>query len=284
LLALSLLTLASTATAQEDGRLQKAREEVQTEKKNDQPRDKDKRKGNDNNSDDDDDGLGRLWAAVLVAPWLGPHLLLGDDFNNDSLFRPYPYANHCPGLLWIDPYHQDESRQPLPKDEADTLKRWMARVTVDDSDDFRGLNRAHAQALLDTNSRFGLQTDWWYLHERLSCGCIDEMGLGDLNVVFRFAECDWIQMRTGLGVKMLFDQSGSEWGVNFVYGADIFPADPWVVSLEFDAGTLGHASVVHGRATVGAIYHGWELFAGYDLLRIGSVDLSGPVVGLRVWF
>jgi hypothetical protein len=37
-------------------------------------------------------------------------------------------------------------------------------------------------------------------------------------------------------------------------------------------------------SSVGAIWNGWELFAGYDFLRIGTVNLQGPMVGLRFWF
>jgi hypothetical protein len=29
---------------------------------------------------------------------------------------------------------------------------------------------------------------------------------------------------------------------------------------------------------------GWEVFTGYDFLRIGSVNLQGPLLGLRLWF
>jgi hypothetical protein len=28
----------------------------------------------------------------------------------------------------------------------------------------------------------------------------------------------------------------------------------------------------------------WETFGGYDFLRIGTVNLQGPMVGLRLWF
>ena len=57
-----------------------------------------------------------------------------------------------------------------------------------------------------------------------------------------------------------------------------------VAGATMETGTLGSASVVHGRATIGATFHGWELYTGYDFLRVGNVNLQGPVVGLRFWF
>jgi hypothetical protein len=28
----------------------------------------------------------------------------------------------------------------------------------------------------------------------------------------------------------------------------------------------------------------WEIYGGYDYLEIGSVNVQGPVIGLRWWF
>jgi hypothetical protein len=80
------------------------------------------------------------------------------------------------------------------------------------------------------------------------------------------------------------DPAQTRWGFNFTYGADFFPVRPLVLSTALDVGDLGWAAVVHGRGTVGLIHRGGEVFAGYDFLRIGSVNLQGPVLGLRFWF
>jgi hypothetical protein len=276
--------------AQDAGRLQTVREEVRGDNNPAKPaagsgkdKSKDRSGGQDDAEDDDDGNFGELFWAAAVAPWAAPHILLRDSFDNDSFFRPYPYQGDHRGNMWID---RPDREQPsgLTRPEASTLKAWMGRVTIDESNDFDGLNRVHGQLLLDTNLRLGLQSDWFFLAERRPCGCYDTMTVGDVNLVFRFAECPWLQMRSGLGLRMLFDGGDSRFGFNFTYSADVFPADPWVFSLQFDAGTIGDAALLHGRATVGAIWSRWELFAGYDWLRIGSVDLSGPVVGLRLWF
>ena len=51
-----------------------------------------------------------------------------------------------------------------------------------------------------------------------------------------------------------------------------------------DAGNAGHAGLFRVRGTAGVLYRGLEVFAGYDYLNIGGVDLQGPLVGLRLWY
>lgn len=47
---------------------------------------------------------------------------------------------------------------------------------------------------------------------------------------------------------------------------------------------VGDTSFGDARATIGARRGAGEVFAGYDHLEIGGVDLAGPVVGVRVAF
>ncbi len=155
---------------------------------------------------------------------------------------------------------------------------------MEDGYDFRGVNRFSTREFLDTASRFGVSTDWDFFTQRLRCGCYDELTVGDLNLTFRFAQSEWMQMYAGVGGRLMPDQGDTRGGFNFTYGADIFPCKPVVVSSSFDVGDLGSAGVFRFRATAGLVHRHWELFGGYDFLRIGDVDLQGPMAGLRLWF
>jgi hypothetical protein len=110
------------------------------------------------------------------------------------------------------------------------------------------------------------------------------MLLGDTNLTFRFAQTERMQMYAGLGFRMQTDRYDTRFGFNFLYGGDVFLSDPLVLSASLDVGNLSSDLVVHGRATVGLNYKRWEVFGGYDFLRIGSVNLQGPMLGLRLWF
>lgn len=57
-----------------------------------------------------------------------------------------------------------------------------------------------------------------------------------------------------------------------------------VLSWTAHAGSLGHATLFHGRASAAVFCHGLEFFAGFDYLRIGAVELQGPLASVRWWF
>jgi hypothetical protein len=80
------------------------------------------------------------------------------------------------------------------------------------------------------------------------------------------------------------DDSQTDLGVNFTLRSDWQPCWPLVLSGEMDFGTLGHAFLFHGNATVGVMVRRCEVFVGYDYRTIDSIELEGPLVGLRVWF
>jgi len=85
-------------------------------------------------------------------------------------------------------------------------------------------------------------------------------------------------------VNLLGDAFGSDAGFNMTAKADVFPAEPWVVSGEFDLGTIGDAEMFHAAGKVGLMLDRVELFGGYDYRDIGGVALQGPMAGIQVWF
>lgn len=267
------LLVPSPTTAQ-GGRLERVREEVRREPSPGENRD--------DRSCDDEDGsgdflgevLGPLCVYTITGPFVLPHRFLEDDFARTGLFRRYPWDDGRRGRLTIQ-----GAPEPSPH-----LRPWSVRLAVDESNDFHGLNRLTASLLVDTSSRFGLQTGWTHLREQLPGGRRDEMVLGDANLVFRFAQGEAAEFRAGLGGRLLLDGDLVRGGFNATYGADFFPAEPFIISTTFDAGTLGSAGVFRVRATAGVSFRHFELYAGYDYLLIGAVDLQGPVAGLRLWF
>jgi len=275
---LSVCIFFNTAkTPAQDGKLERLREEV-----NKGPTDSHPSKSRDDCTYDDEDMGGSLIWFVAAIPFTGPHRLLDDNFHNDCAFLKYPYADHRPGSMLIVPQCQPLS-EVFPDGASPRLQPWSFQLALEDSNDFSGLNRANGRLLVDTCTRFGLQTSWSYLNEQL-CGCHDSLLLGEMNLVFRFAQSERMQMRTGLGARVLADAHDSTWGFNFLYGADLFPVKPVVLSGELEAGSLGSAGVFHARATMGLLYKRYEIYAGYDFLLIGSVGLQGPVLGFRLWF
>jgi hypothetical protein len=158
------------------------------------------------------------------------------------------------------------------------------RLDIEYVETFDDLDRFGGHLLVETAPRFGLTASASRLEERVSDGTWDHLQMGDCNVVYRFAQGDWGEFRAGVGLNWLNDSQATSFGVNFNYAADLYPKPPWVISVEVDGGTLGHAGVFRFRTTAGVVFHGVEAYTGYEYTDIGQARWSGLIGGLRFWF
>ena len=222
--------------------------------------------------DDSDDGWGSLLLFAITAPFWGPPAWAGDTYTETGYFAHYPYQ-HDDGYMIIGPM--------LPENE---LYRWAARGRVEYGTNFGHLEWTGIHLLVETSPRFGLESDFRHIREDVPPGRFDSLWLGDANVVFRFAQSEHMVMRTGLGLNFLNDPLATNTGFNFTYGGDFFPFRPWIFSGELDLGTLGHATAIHLRTTVGMNLHMVEAYLGYDYYDVGQTHIGGLVAGLRAWY
>lgn len=158
------------------------------------------------------------------------------------------------------------------------------RASVEDGNNFNGMNRLGIVFLADTATRIGIGGGVHMYEEKREGQSPDKVTIGDVNVLFRFAQSDQTQYRAGLGARFLDDSKQTDWGFNFVYGFDWFPKQPWSIGTQLETGTLGNAWVFRATGRVGLVWKYSEVYAGYDYLRIGSTELQGPMLGLRIWF
>ena len=138
--------------------------------------------------------------------------------------------------------------------------------------------------LWESRHRFGVDTSLDFRRESLSADFVDELWTGDANVVYRFAQCDHLMVRAGVGLNYLADPQGTDIGLNLTYSADWLPFQPWIMSAEFDAGWLGNAPLLHARATVGANIRNVEVFTGYSYYTVGSSNIGGVIAGMQLWY
>lgn len=225
---------------------------------------------NDENSSFFAELLGPPILFTVSAPWWLPAAAVGDDYSMVPEFPHYPYEDGTDGFLVFNP-EQDLVYQGLG-----------GRLTTEYGNDFSGLQRIGGRLQLDTQSRWGLDTEWNHWWEDVSGGR-DELWTGDANLIFRFAQSEKIQFYTGLGLNWMGGGS-SDVGFNFTYGFDWFPTDPFVIRSVLDAGTIGDADLYHSKTTVGLVYHHLEVFTGYDILHIGDTNLQGLVAGFTLWW
>ena len=268
--------LAGTAASQ--GTLQNLRSDVRRPSKATEQK---KLHLGDQRQDDEEDewsGLGDLlgmamWGG-LIAPFVGPPYVLGDDYSMLGYFPQYPYVDvgDGEGFMMIEPWIPAEPHL------------WSLRLRGEYADDFDDLSRISGHLLFETTARFGIDSSSSYLRESLGNGRHDDLWTGDANLVFRLAQSANFQIRSGIGVNWLADEVGSDFGFNFTYSSDWFPRRPWILSSEIDLGRLGSASLFHIRATAGVQLRCTEFFGGYDYYDVGETPIGGFVSGLRFWF
>jgi hypothetical protein len=220
--------------------------------------------------------IGMALLASVVGPFYCPHVCLADSFSQPGYFAHYPYQYDV-GYMLIDPVEAfgiEGPREPY---------WWAARVRGEFGTGFDDLDWIGGRVQLDTRSRWGLESDFRHVREDLDARR-DALWLGDANVLFRFAQSESIQFRTGVGFNYLADEIGSDFGFNFTYAVDCQPVRPLTFTGELDLGTLGHATVVHVRTTAGVVWGVSEAYIGYDLYDIGSTQVQGLVAGVQVWY
>jgi hypothetical protein len=206
--------------------------------------------------------------TVTSPIWL-PMVVMDDSLGQQGAFPGFPYRNSS-GYITNAP--------------TASTRGWAGRFDVEYVASFDQVDKIGGHLLLETASRFGLDMRAQHLEERLATGGRDQLWLGDCNLTFRFAQSNWGQFRTGLGLNWLTDDRQTDVGFNFIYGADFVPRQPWVLSATLDAGTLGRAALFRFQATVGAMVNRFEFYTGYEYTDIQRTHWNGLIGGVRLWF
>ncbi len=244
-------------------------------------------------------GLGAMFAMgtvwVVGSPFWGPAAILDDSYDTDAHFADFPYARQREGNLVFS--HAicdcgallDESGGPVEHApycawHFGSSKTFSGRFTAEWAEQPRDVSRIGGRLQLNTSSRFGLDTQMDWFREPSAGPLDDELWLGDCNLIFRFAQSERAQFYTGAGFNWLDDPVDTNFGFNFTYGADFFPARPWVISSSIDWGTLGRAEQFRFRTTAGLMVNRFEVFAGYEYLDIDRTQTNMYVGGVGIWF
>jgi len=282
ILSLLMMLLAASAFAQE-GKLDSVRSEVRAPR-NDPPSSSSSSSPSSSSYSCDDPDTSRFFAELgfyaVISPFTVPVAKLGDHYEFPSTFVAYPYAEGWNGLLQIG-----MDRPKINDVVPSTWDQLMSfRASGEEGHDFNSINRLGVTFLVDTMTRFGIGGTVNFYEEKNDSPKPDRLAIGDVNLLYRFAQSECTQFRAGIGARFLNDSQQTDWGVNFVYGFDYFPKPPWSIGMQLETGTLGNAWVFQATGRIGLVWKFSEVYAGYDYLHIGSNVLQGPMVGLRFWF
>lgn len=265
-LLLLILSVGSLATAQ-DGKLDSIRQDVRAPRSESPASSSSSSRSSSIGSDDVDVYLffAKMGFYVVTSPFTIPPLILCDHYDTHATFVAYPYAEHWNGLMQFSmESHKIDDVVPMTWENMMTL-----RASVEEGNNFSGINRLGVTFLVDTMTRFGIGGGVHFYEERTTT-TPDRSTIGDLNLLFRFAQSERAQYHAGVGVRFLNDRQQTDTGINFVYGFDCFPYQPLSFGMQFEFGTLGNAWVYQATGRVGLVWKFSEVYAGYDYLHVGS--------------
>lgn len=229
-------------------------------------------------SDEGDSGIGMLFLYVLLAPWSLPYALLDDPCF--ARFAPYPYADGRGHLRpWIE-------RADCAETGLASGRRSAIQTEFEGGYVLHHVVAGSVGARVQFPRRMELLGRITYRNDLRARPHEQALG-GTLNLAVRFAQSRSVDFRTGLGLRA-FALHEALYGVDFMYGMDVYGEHPIMAHLELHAGMLGHAGSAQARLTVGVQLWKLELYAGYDHTVFWREDqktrLGGPVLGLRAWF
>src|SRR5207237_1345217 len=138
-----------------------------------------------------------LWAAAgvvtafaVTSPYWVPRSLIEDDEDREGLFAAAPYVG-SPGSMVFGHVLEE------PQAEA---YHWATRLRTEYLDNFDALTGYRGHVLIENANRLGFDSELNYWRESLSPGAFDHLWTGDANLVYRFAQNERIQMRSGIGL------------------------------------------------------------------------------------
>ncbi|MCP4945814.1 MAG: hypothetical protein GY924_28025 [Planctomycetaceae bacterium] len=210
-----------------------------------------------------------IW-TVLFMPIAAPGWLLNDE-GHYANFSDYPFADDA-GNMVITRYRKRNR------------KLMRARLLTEYGDNFGRQQKISTRVLLDTRSRVGVDASFDYLREQTGGGEHDQMWLGDVNAVYRFAQSEQAEFRAGVGVAWQADSLGSARGVNFTYGGNVYLSKPHMLDFDLDLGSIGEAGLTRFRTGYSLYLHRLHARLGYEYLRVGSFDTNYMSGGVGIDF
>jgi len=221
--------------------------------------------------------VGGAVIVAVTAPVALPISIAEDNYQTPAYFPGYPYQDDARGYMLFDrPSHN----QPFTSEPFNYSIQSSSEYIYYSQD----ISKIGTRFLIDTTSRFGIDSEFSYWKESEPGSNSEDFWAGDTNVIFRFAQTESFQMRTGIGFNWLSDEVGSDFGFNFTYKGDFFPIDPLVLSAELDLGKIGSATLSQLRLTTGLNYRHAEIFIGYDHFWLAETEFNGFISGIRIWF
>lgn len=215
-----------------------------------------------------DRALGRAAIQVMLFPWTVPAAVVR-EYNAHGYSIPlYPYADEPAYTV---------GREAAPR-EVKRVARWGLRL---------GATARSPQLVsgtfatqLDFSLPITLRLDYRLLTEA-DGGTRNYAGLGNAELLYRFAESGALRFFTGAGYVQWADVAGLGHGFGLIYGFEAFPIRPITFGSRVSIGVLGESYGFQWRSHIGVMISRYEVQVAYDHVDVGGAQLGGLQVSLE---
>jgi hypothetical protein len=225
--------------------------------------------GDDDDDEDDAATIGALF-QVVMSPWFIPYVVVNEMFPANRSIPSFPYSDD---LAYTVP---DDLTAP-----REVNKPFSMRMRLGAGARNENLLSGTITARADFSAPFALQVDYRVLSEA-DGGVRSYAGLGNAELLLRYADSQYLRFFTGLGYVQWADPVGLAHGVGLVYGFDAYPFRPISLGSRLSIGPLGHSYAFQWRSYVGVLISRCEIQVAYDHVDVGGAQLGGLQLGVEV--
>lgn len=297
--AIRLLTcslIATALSAEDGGRLQRARDEVRPKAESSKPSTSSSSGSHSSSSsgsstthyhDDSSSGgltlFGWLFSDSEIDLTPAPNRPAGPP-RQAGILR-YPFADDQRGWLISGLDDPADPTQPATV----RLRPFGGAVRGEYTDGSDGLHR-WAGAAQCTFSVLRVEAELHRYLEHLPGDRTDSLTIATGGVALALPLENAFTLLLGAGLSNFHDAYGNESGWYCKAGAEMYPIRPLILNAEVWGGYIradeydSETFLGGGRATAGVIWNRIEVFGGWQAIWIESVTLDGPTAGLRIWF
>jgi hypothetical protein len=247
------------------------------------------RTSNDHRDDDDDDGGGIL----------GLFRLLGGSDSEDSeedegsaasghsVHADGPPRLGLVGLPWDDAAVPRNFGQEDGTLETGEKRELALRLSAGYQYDWDNVHLTDLSVRLESGIGIAASGRWTGFFEPLEGeNRTDTMSLMDATILWDFINDSSFNLELGATLLAMTHAGTGHLGGGAQLRLDLFPARPFVMSVEMTAGGIQSAAYFRAGGSLGVVVRNVEIFAGYELQQFGLDDpivFRGPRAGFRLW-
>lgn len=200
---------------------------------------------------------------IALGPFYIPHLALEDSFDRTPHYARFPFADDSDG-------HENENGK-LYSLRVGSAFQWINPKT----------HGVRGDVSLKTSHRFGLDASFTRYEERLQ----EEnrtLSFGEVVPTYAFAQSERCDFRAGVGYQWVDGVRYSD-RLKLMYAAHFF-LKPLQIGMDSGVGILNGRPLWEVSPGIGLHWSRIEWRAAYRWRIISDETISGPEVGIAIWF